>query len=71
MLTISETAAHFRVTENTVKTWIDSGELAAINVGCGKKRARWRISTESLNAFEKKRTRGGPKVDLSNIRMIV
>jgi hypothetical protein len=44
----------YRVSEHTVLGWIRSGELRAINVGraLGKKKPRWRITPETLEAFE-------------------
>src|SRR5687768_11565615 len=53
-LTVREVQERYGVTEHTVLGWIRSGELKAINVGVtpGKKKPRWRITQEALDAFE-------------------
>jgi hypothetical protein len=48
-------AKHYAVGVGTVLGWIRSGELAAINVGSGAKRPRWRIMPDALEAFERRR----------------
>jgi excisionase family DNA binding protein len=42
------------VSQQTVLGWINSGELAAVNVGRkpGGKKPRWRITQAALDAFE-------------------
>lgn len=46
------------VTEKTVLGWLNSGELKGANCGVtpGKKKPRWRVSQESLDAFLALRT---------------
>jgi hypothetical protein len=59
-LTTADVARRYRVSEDKVRSWIDRGELAAVNTAtalCG--RPRWVISPEALAAFEAAR-RGGP-----------
>lgn len=48
----------YSVNEHTVLAWIHNGELKAVNVGVapGKKKPRWRITQEALEAFEALRT---------------
>lgn len=53
-------AKHYAVGVGTVLGWIHSGELAAINVGSGPKRPRWRIMPEALEAFERRRASQPP-----------
>ena len=50
---VKETAERFRVGQHTVLHWIESGELAAVNVArnAGGKR-HWRITPEAIQAFE-------------------
>jgi excisionase family DNA binding protein len=52
--TIRDICNRFGVHEQTVLAWIHSGELKAVNVGRapGKKKPRWRITQEALDAFE-------------------
>ena len=51
---VRDLVQRFNVNEHTVLAWIRSGELKAINVGVapGKKKPRWRITKEALEAFE-------------------
>jgi len=53
-LTVQQVAERYGVGEHTALGWIRSGELRAINVGrrIGSKRPRWRVTEESLAAFE-------------------
>jgi hypothetical protein len=57
-LNVRDLCDRFKVGEGTVLGWIQSGELAAINVGrtAGKKKPRWRITPEALAAFELSRS---------------
>ena len=48
-------AKHYAVGVGTVLGWIRSGELAAINVGSGPLRPRWRVMPDALEAFERRR----------------
>ncbi|VTR98837.1 dna-binding protein : : HTH_17 [Gemmata massiliana] len=58
MLTVSELAKKYGVSEATVLSWIATGELRATNVSrsARSKRPRWRISQAALEAFEAART---------------
>ncbi|MBP3959874.1 helix-turn-helix domain-containing protein [Gemmata sp. G18] len=58
MLTVSEVARRFGVSQATVLAWIAIAELKAVNVsrGARSKRPRWRISTAALEVFELART---------------
>jgi excisionase family DNA binding protein len=53
-LSVDEVAARLCVDRDTVGYWIANKELSAINVAKFKdaKRARWRITEESLALFE-------------------
>lgn len=53
VLTVSEAAALFHVTEQHIQNMIDSGELEAINLGIGP-RKMWRIPPEAIAAFRKR-----------------
>lgn len=55
--TIRDICNRFGVHEQTVLAWVHSGELKAVNVGRapGKKKPRWRITQEALDAFEASR----------------
>jgi excisionase family DNA binding protein len=60
--TVPELARRYRVSEDKVRAWIRSGELAAINTGsarCGK--PRWVVMPEALEHFERGRTAAQPK----------
>lgn len=61
--TINDLMQRYSVTQQTVLGWIHSGELRAINVGRapGKKKPRWRITQQSLDAFEALRTPSPPQ----------
>jgi Helix-turn-helix domain len=58
MFTVQDIQERYSVTVNTVLGWIRSGELRAVNVGrhLGKKKPRWRITQQALEAFEQLRT---------------
>jgi hypothetical protein len=59
--TVADVARRLRVSKNKVLTWINRGELAAINTAavlCGK--PRWVISPDGLAAFERQRAGGPP-----------
>lgn len=49
MLSVPEVASRFEVTSQTVRNWIASGRLPAIQM---TRRGRFRISTSALRAFE-------------------
>ena len=50
LLTVSEVAEYLRVTDVTVRRWIQRKELAAINLG-GQKRPEYRIRRTAVDAF--------------------
>ena len=50
LLTVSEVAEQLRVTDVTVRRWIQRKELAAINLG-GQKRPEYRIRKTALDEF--------------------
>ena len=50
LLTVSEVAEELRVTDVTVRRWIQRKELAAINLG-GQKRPEYRIRRTAVEAF--------------------
>lgn len=53
MLTVDEVAERYRVSRETVVSWIKGGQLAAIDVApCGSKRRQYRIAPDSLAALE-------------------
>ena len=59
-LTTYDVARCFRVGTDTVRGWIQRGELRAINtakIKCGK--PRWVVTPEALAEFERRR-QGGP-----------
>lgn len=57
MRTITEVADYFRVTRETVTSWILAGKLSAIDASKhGGKQRRWRISEQALRDFELSRT---------------
>jgi hypothetical protein len=59
-LTVRELAQRYRVSPEKVRSWINSGQLAAVNTAtnlCGK--PRWVVPPENLAAFERRR-QGGP-----------
>lgn len=43
------------VSPETIINWIRSGELAAVNVGSGAKRPRYRIPPEAVEAWQRRR----------------
>lgn len=57
--TVPDVARRYRVGQSKVRSWIDRGELRAINVAtalCG--RPRWVIPVEALSEFEERRAGG-------------
>jgi excisionase family DNA binding protein len=59
--TVAELAARLRVSPDKIRSWIASGQLAAINTAaklCG--RPRWVVTPDGLAAFEKTRSGGPP-----------
>jgi excisionase family DNA binding protein len=61
-LSVRDLCERYSVCEHTVLTWINRGELRAINVGRrpGAKKPRWRITQSALDAFELARTVAPP-----------
>jgi excisionase family DNA binding protein len=56
MLKVDEVADKMRVNRRTVQTWIDSGELAAVDVRPDKaQRAMWRVQPIDLLRFAQAR----------------
>ena len=56
-LSVRDLCERYAVTEHTVLGWIRTGELRAVNVGRNSARKpRWRITQESMAAFEQLRT---------------
>jgi hypothetical protein len=54
MFNVKDLTKRYSVNEDTVRGWINSGQLKAINVGRtpNSKRPRWRITQAALDAFE-------------------
>jgi excisionase family DNA binding protein len=61
-LTVAQVAERYGVGQHTVLHWLNSGQLAGINVGLhpGKKKPRWRVSEQALEIFELTRTATPP-----------
>ena len=59
LLTPEETAERLRVTAEQVRCLIRKGQLAAINVGSGKKRPLYRITEHALHDFLDRRWQPG------------
>lgn len=59
---VRDLTERYSVTEHTVLAWINRGELKAVNVGVapGKKKPRWRVTVEALQAFEAGRSTTPP-----------
>lgn len=57
-LTVRQVAARYGVANHSVLAWIRNGELRALDVSRrpGGRRPTWRITLESLRAFEVSRT---------------
>jgi excisionase family DNA binding protein len=51
LLSPPKIAKELKVSPDTVRGWIKSGALAAVNLGVAKKKPRRRVSRDSLNAF--------------------
>jgi len=54
-MTVPELARRYRVGQHTVRTWIRSGLIAAVNTASPLARPRWVVTAESLAAFEARR----------------
>jgi excisionase family DNA binding protein len=59
LMTVDEVAEHLKVNQQTVRNWIDSGDLLAVRVGARRVRVRQRDLEEFLNL----RTMRGPSAD--------
>jgi transposase len=60
-LTVADLACRYRVSPDKVRTWINRGELRAVNTAtalCG--RPRWVVSPDALAEFERRRAAGPP-----------
>ncbi len=53
MYTVEEVANMLRVSQKTVRSWISSGELIALDIG-----REYRISSSHLDDFKQKRQTG-------------
>ena len=62
LLTPEETAERLRVTAEQVRCLIRKGQLAAINVGSGKKRPLYRITEQALHDFLDRRWQSVPAI---------
>ena len=51
ILTVKEVSAQLKVSSEQVRTLIRKGQLSAVNVGSGKKRPLYRITSEALETF--------------------
>jgi excisionase family DNA binding protein len=58
--TVQQVATRLQIDDDAVRALIRSGELRAFNVGLGKAKPRYRITSEALADFERKRTVGPP-----------
>ena len=56
--TVAEVAERLKVDEQHVRDLIDEGEMAAVNIGNGK-RKRWRVAREELERFKERRRNFG------------
>ena len=54
-LTVSYIAEHLDVQERTVRAWIESSDLRAVNIAVGKKRPTYRVAVGALETFLVKR----------------
>ena len=57
LLVIGQAAAYLGITDDQVAAFVQDGELSYINVGRGKKRARYRFTIPDLQAFIEHRRR--------------
>ncbi len=51
LLTPPDVARMLRVSPDSVRTWIRSGKLKAVNLGDGLKKPRYRVTRDSLDLF--------------------
>jgi excisionase family DNA binding protein len=52
MYTVTDLAERYGVSRLTVITWIEAGELAALDVSPRRKRRRFRVTEAALTEFE-------------------
>jgi excisionase family DNA binding protein len=55
-LTPPQVAKRYGVSPDTVRSWIERGELRAVNIGNGTVKPRYRIEPAALADFDKRRT---------------
>lgn len=55
--TAEEVAKRYQVKESTVRRWVRSGWISALDVGSGKRPGPYRFREEDLRAFEEARLR--------------
>ena len=61
MQTPPQLARHYTVSPDKVLSWIDAGELRAVDVRSpGSARPRWRISPDAIAEFEARRAATPP-----------
>lgn len=71
MLTIDDIRDRFKVGRGAVLSWIESGQIAAINVApANSTRKQYRISEESLRAFEAARATGKTQWRPQNLKPV-
>ena len=51
LLSVADTAARLRISDDAVLAHIRAGRLRAANVGLGPRRPRWRITEEALETY--------------------
>jgi excisionase family DNA binding protein len=54
-LTVKEAAALLKVSRDTIRSWINTGSLVSVNLATRGKRPCFRISTEELESFLRRR----------------
>jgi hypothetical protein len=67
LLTPEDVAGRLKVTAEQVRSLIRRNQLAAINVGAGKKRPLYRITPQALNDFFSRRYQPGPAIRSARI----
>ncbi|MBN1489923.1 MAG: helix-turn-helix domain-containing protein [Phycisphaerae bacterium] len=60
LLTADEIARQLKVTTEQVRSLIRRGELAAINVGTGRKQPLYRVTPQAFDEFLARRFQAGP-----------
>jgi transposase len=58
-VSVCDAASALSVSVSVVYQWIDSGHVAAMNLGRGDRKARWTIERESIVEFARRRAAGG------------